>query len=187
MYCRFMSLTEKLGIPCRYFWYTQKKLYIFCRVQIISVGIFLTHRKIMRKNQRAKIYRSPNIRRQAKTQKIRFSAKRKKKGPQLVRDPQFAAFALQARSRCSAALLVVASWFLHWFRSTPSLPNSRWIQAAAGCRSGTAMDCASALLSNHSRSRCSTVDVCACLDFKKFSKKCYSRHHIESCDTYMKH
>ena len=40
MYCRFMSLTEKLGIPCRYFWYTQKKLYIFCRVQIISVGIF---------------------------------------------------------------------------------------------------------------------------------------------------
>jgi len=81
MYCRFMSLTEKLGIPCRYFWYTQKKLYIFCRVQIISVGIFLTHRKIMRKNQRAKIYRSPNIRRQAKTQKIRFSAKRKKKRP----------------------------------------------------------------------------------------------------------
>ena len=76
---------------------------------------------------------------------------------------------------------------LHWFRSTPSRPNSRWIQAAAGCRSGTAMDCASALLSNHSRSRCSTVDVCACLDFKKFSKKCYSRHHIESCDTYMKH
>jgi len=49
MYCRFMSLTEKLGIPCRYFWYTQEKLYIFCRVQIISVGIFLTHRKIMRK------------------------------------------------------------------------------------------------------------------------------------------
>ena len=78
---------------------------------------------------------------------------------------------------------------LHWFRSTPSRPNSRWIQAAAGCRSGTAItvDCASALLSNHSRSRCSTVDVCACLDFKKFSKKCYSRHHIESCDTYMKH
>jgi len=38
---------------------------------------------------------------------------KEKKGPQLVRDPQFAAFALQARSRCSAALLVVASWFLH--------------------------------------------------------------------------
>jgi len=48
-----------------------------------------------------------------KPKKSGSAPKGKKKGPQLVRDPQFAAFALQARSRCSAALLVVASWFLH--------------------------------------------------------------------------
>ena len=81
MYCRFMSLTEKLGIPCRYFWYTQKKLYIFCRVQIISVGIFLTHRKIMRKITTPKFAASPNIQRKRKPKRIQSSAKRKKKRP----------------------------------------------------------------------------------------------------------